>query len=427
MRQTLFYIPYEIDGWPVFGFGVLLAVWAIAAILLLAWLARRQGFNADTMSYLPLLGIIGATIYLLPGMFSDAMPIRGYGVMLLLAGLAGVGLAMHRARQMGLNTDHIVSLALWLFIAGIAGARLFHVIEYWSSYQKDTLARTIGAIVNVPQGGLVVYGSLIGASLAFFVFVRKHRLPSLAMADLIAPSLAIGLALGRVGCLLNGCCFGGLSEHPWAVAFPPGSPPYMTQLKNGDMKIGLVLSDEINRGPQVRKIAPGFSPELSPAAVLRPGDHLARVAGVRVGSVSEAYRALGAAASRGEPLLIETEDGQQIVLTALPIPARSLPVHPTQIYSAINAILLCLFLWSYYPFRRRDGEVIALLLSIYPISRFLIERIRIDEPFVFGTQMSISQNISIVILAAVVGLWIYIARQPRGSALEVVASPSPPA
>jgi phosphatidylglycerol:prolipoprotein diacylglycerol transferase len=97
------------------------------------------------------------------------------------------------------------------------------------------------------------------------------------------------------------------------------------------------------------------------------------------------------------------------------MPARSLPVHPTQLYSAIHAGLLAWFLWSWYPFRRRDGEVFALLITIYPISRFLLEIIRIDESAVFGTGLSISQNISLALLASAVGLWIYLLRKPAGN------------
>jgi phosphatidylglycerol:prolipoprotein diacylglycerol transferase len=73
-------------------------------------------------------------------------------------------------------------------------------------------------------------------------------------------------------------------------------------------------------------------------------------------------------------------------------------------------------LWSYYPFRRRDGELLALLLTIHPVTRFLLEVIRTDEPAVFGTGMSISQNISIVLFACGVGLMLMLSRQPPGIA-----------
>ncbi len=90
------------------------------------------------------------------------------------------------------------------------------------------------------------------------------------------------------------------------------------------------------------------------------------------------------------------------------LPQRSLPVHPTQIYSSINAALLCLLTLAYYPFRRHDGEVIALLLTLYAITRFILEMIRTDEGNFYATGLTISQNVSLLLLPAVAALWIYI-------------------
>jgi phosphatidylglycerol:prolipoprotein diacylglycerol transferase len=104
--------------------------------------------------------------------------------------------------------------------------------------------------------------------------------------------------------------------------------------------------------------------------------------------------------------------GESAALDPAKLPARSLPVHPTQIYSAIDAALLCWLLWSYYPFRRRDGEVAALMLTLHPISRFLLEIIRVDEPAVFGTDFSISQNISIVLFVLTLVGWALLLLQP---------------
>jgi phosphatidylglycerol:prolipoprotein diacylglycerol transferase len=87
-------------------------------------------------------------------------------------------------------------------------------------------------------------------------------------------------------------------------------------------------------------------------------------------------------------------------------------VHPAQLYSTITAALIGWVLWSYYPLRRRDGEVIALMLMIYPISRFLEEIIRTDEQAVFGTGLSISQNISLAVFVSGIGLWFYLSKQP---------------
>jgi prolipoprotein diacylglyceryltransferase len=112
---------------------------------------------------------------------------------------------------------------------------------------------------------------------------------------------------------------------------------------------------------------------------------------------------------------------KKIEIPAAAIPVRSKPVHPTQIYSAIDAGLLGWLLWAWYPFRRRDGELIALLLSIHPVTRFLLEIIRTDEPSVFGTGLSISQNISVLLLAVGVGIWWYLSHRAAGVVWPLVA------
>ena len=93
-------------------------------------------------------------------------------------------------------------------------------------------------------------------------------------------------------------------------------------------------------------------------------------------------------------------------------PPRSHPVHPTQIYGSIGALLICLLLLAYDPFRRRDGELWALMLTVYAVTRFLEEVIRTDEPPILGTGMTVSQNVSLLLLLAAMGLWYYVLRQP---------------
>ena len=79
-------------------------------------------------------------------------------------------------------------------------------------------------------------------------------------------------------------------------------------------------------------------------------------------------------------------------------------------------------LLAFAPFRRRDGELLALLLTIYPIARFLLEMIRTDEPGILGTGLSIAQNMSLVLLLLAAGLWCYILRRPRGLAFPRLAA-----
>lgn len=334
MCSELFRIPYSVGGVPIFGFGVLLVIWVVAGLGSLAMTVRRHGWNAETLSLLPLLLLTGAAIVGLPRLFAGGLPIRGYGVMVLAGAAAGVAMGTYRGLRAGLDRELLWSMAFWLFIGGMVGGRAFYVIEYWNErFRTDSFRETLARVLNFPEGGLVVYGALFGGITAVLWFVRKHKLPALATFDLMAPGMAIGLALGRVGCFLNGCCYGGSSSLPWSVTFPPGSPPYADQMARGTIS------------------------QTSP-------------------------------------------------------PLESLPVHPAQLYSAITAALLGWLLWCYYPFRRRDGQVVALMLMLYPISRFLEEIIRTDEMAVFGTGLSISQNISLAVFVAGIGLWIYLSKQP---------------
>ncbi len=97
------------------------------------------------------------------------------------------------------------------------------------------------------RGGLVVYGMLVVGGLALIVFIYRHHLPGLALADLIAPSVVLGLGLGRVGCFLNGCCFGGPCDLPWGVQFPAGSPPHEQQIRLGQVYGLLIVADREHR------------------------------------------------------------------------------------------------------------------------------------------------------------------------------------
>jgi phosphatidylglycerol:prolipoprotein diacylglycerol transferase len=424
--RILFHIPLEIKhvpvlgDVPVFGLGLLLAVWVLFSVGLLLWLIRRQGLNADTLGYLPLLLLVGAIIWgVLPAVCDqEGFPIRGYGVMMLVAVVSGTGLLLWRGRRVGLHPDLILSLAFWMFLPGIVAARLFYVIQYWPAYQQhQSPGAILAAAINLTDGGLVAFGAFIGGMLGLVLFVRKYRQPFLALCDLIAPCIILGLALGRIGCLLNGCCFGGTCELDWAVTFPKGdllySPPYESQVRRGRMH-GFDLGADRKAAPRLRLVDPEW-----PAwqAGLRAGDRVQRIGGRGVQTTQQASERLMELFEGQQPVAIQVEGRKPVILPAIvPHPPRSLRVHPTQVYSSINAFLLCLLLLAYDPLRRRDGELLALMLSIYPIARFLLEEIRNDEPDFWFTHMTISQNISLMLLLCGMGLWFYILRQPRGKA-----------
>ncbi len=235
----------------------------------------------------------------------------------------------------------------------------------------------------------------------------------MALCDLIAPSLALGLAVGRIGCLMNGCCFGSVCDYPWAVTFPAGTPPeytppYRAQVERGQM-YGFTLSSHPQAEPRVLAVRPD-----SPAdrAGLKLGDCLQGINDDKLAATGQAYWALHQAFDQRQPLHIQRQSGPAITIPAIEPPERSLHVHPTQIYSVIDGLALCLLLLLYDRFRRRDGALFALLISIYPITRFYIESLRTDEAAVFGTGMSISQNVSLLLWVCAATLWFYILRQP---------------
>ena len=98
--------------------------------------------------------------------------------------------------------------------------------------------------------------------------------------------------------------------------------------------------------------------------------------------------------------VIKTSDGNQFFVPMSALPTRSARTHPTQIYSALNALLLCMVLWYFWTLNRNDGQVFALMLILYPIGRFLMEIVRQDEAGQFGTGLTISQLVSLVMLLA---------------------------
>ncbi len=466
MWQTLVYIPEKLGEIPLFGFGLLAAIWLLFSLALLTLQIRRDGWSADVAGTLVTLVVLGALIcFVLPNVMVEipdaraaergpvrGLPIRGYGTMLLAAVAAALVLAMRRARQRGLDPSMIINLAFWLILPGILGARLFHVIEYWPVHygpvlQREGFMAAMAAAMNISAGGLVVYGSLIGGMLGGMVFIAKNRLPLRATLDVIAPSLALGLALGRVGCFLNGCCFGGLCDLPWAVQFPPESPAYQHQLEQGELYIaGIKLGQDVaspHRLPVIQSVRAGSPAEK---AGLRPGVHVTTINGraVTEGNAEAEHHVLafgcpgcssGSCSANKTGLPDSVRSGVQLLLQAVsqaarngvpveivlgtreghvfhwtdptPLPPRGEPVHPTQLYSALNALILLGVLLAFEPFQKHEGEVFALLLTLYPISRFTIEIIRDDEPGAY-CGLTISQVVSLVLLLAAVAMWCYL-------------------
>lgn len=140
--------------------------------------------------------------------------LRWYSLFFALAIAAGVWLGLREARRKGLAGEQIQSLVVWSVAGGMLGARLFHVIGRWSVYTADPLR-----ILNIWEGGLAVYGGLIGGVLTGLVYALCHRLPVWTLADAAAPGMLLGQAVGRLACIPNGDAIGAPTTVPWAFIY----------------------------------------------------------------------------------------------------------------------------------------------------------------------------------------------------------------
>ncbi len=171
------------------------------------------------------------------------MPIRWYGVMMALAFLAGLWTATRRARLANVSADIIADVTLWLMLGSIIGARIVYVTTYW---KQEFANGPFSEVFMIQHGGLVYYGGLIGAALAGLGYLTWKKHPAWKIADILAPSIALGSVFGRIGCLLNGCCYGRACDLPWAIHFPAdhethGLPVHPTEIYDGLLNLILYL------------------------------------------------------------------------------------------------------------------------------------------------------------------------------------------
>jgi phosphatidylglycerol---prolipoprotein diacylglyceryl transferase len=174
----------------------------------------------------------------------DSFPVYWYGVMIALAFLAGLWTASRRGLRQGFAPEKILDLGPWLIVGGLLGARVFFVISYW---REEFAAKPWWEMFMLRHGGLVFYGGLIGASLACILYAWLKKLPLWKLADVLTPSIALGYVFGRIGCLLNGCCYGRVCTLPWAIHFPYGHETYglslhPTQIYDALLNLGLYLA-----------------------------------------------------------------------------------------------------------------------------------------------------------------------------------------
>jgi len=292
-------------------------------------------------------------------LFGTSFP--SYFVLLLSGFFFATAIGAVWASRIGENADVVVDLGLAMLVAGVAGARILHVLadgyfwDYvhmctdpsrvdWPLEQGECLSAAYDgawdALKNTchPKapdcfawakfwaGGLTYYGGLLGASVAAWFQLKRDRFPFWKAADMAGFAVPLGLAFGRMGCLMAGCCFGATCSLPWAVSFPWRSAASEEQFKE----------------------------HLLPTSKM-----------------------------------------------------WSLPVHPTQVYESVACLAIAaVCLIGVHPRKRYDGQVFVAFVAMYAIARFLLEFLRRDDRGgLFGLSTSQLLGLALLALAAGVHTW----------------------
>jgi phosphatidylglycerol---prolipoprotein diacylglyceryl transferase len=180
-------------------------------------------------------------------------PVYTYGLLLAAAYLLGLQFALVRGRARGLDPNRIMDLGIWIIISALAGAKLLLLIV-----DRDTFSLTLSGVMDLVRSAGVFYGGLIAAVAVALWYLWRHKMPMWTVTDVFAPGIALGHVVGRLGCLFAGCCFGRPSTVPWAITFhndfahqnvgtPLGIPLHPTQLYEAGAELlilGILLALE---------------------------------------------------------------------------------------------------------------------------------------------------------------------------------------
>jgi phosphatidylglycerol:prolipoprotein diacylglycerol transferase len=301
--------------------------------------------------------------------------IRSYGLMMVIGFLAAVTVIRYLSRHFTSDPRHITNAALYSLIAGVVGARAFFVIHYFSRFRDDPLG-----VFAIWKGGLELLGGVLLAIVVILLYIWYYKQPMRHYLDVLAIGLFAALAFGRIGCFLNGCCYGRPTELPWGVQFPYGSFAYLSQVQPDTAR---------NRAAPYIDLPDSYFGYRD----RRTGEYMADL----------------------KPMSELTPEQRDLVTRG---EYRCLPVHPTQLYSSAGAValgLILLLLWrrsqraeaaGVFPFLTRPGSVFGLMFVFYAIMRFLVEFIRDDNPFEIAS-LTIAQLLSIGLFAFGVLLLVY--------------------
>ena len=293
--------------------------------------------------------------------------IHWYGVMMALGFLLCVANAMWVGKRTGKSADFISDLLCWAMIAGVVGARAWYVFANWDEFARDPVSA-----FYVHRGGLVYYGGFIGAILTIAIYARVRKESVFALFDIVATGLPLAHALGRVGCFLNGCCYGKSYAGPLGVQFP-----LMSSAGWDQYGAGLLRNEKV----------------------------IALMSQVRQSTLAEGDFEQKLAALVRDGLVLQSE-------------ARGLPVHPVQLYeAALDLLSYTLLVWLT---RRRAmrGAVSCACVMAYSSVRFITEFFRGDES-IAAVRLTLAQVVSICMFMTGLGTlaWLRINdRKKHGSA-----------
>ena len=301
------------------------------------------------------------------------LTVKSYGLMMVIGFMSAVYLIRYLSRKIIPDPQLITNAALYSLIAGVVGARVFYVVHYFDQFRGRPLS-----VFAIWEGGLELLGGVLLAITVIFIYLRYHKLPIRVYLDILGIALVLALVFGRIGCFMNGCCFGKPTKLLWGVRFPYGSPAYRSQVNANPKR---------NRPePQLELPLQFFGYETEDGTWytdLKPYEYL-------------------------------TPEQKALVETG---PYRSLAVHPTQLFSSATAAICCLllyFFWRRYQpavatkgktakadraekFCAKPGCTFALMFILYGLARFFMEFVRDDNPFgLWG--LTISQNIGIAMI-----------------------------
>lgn len=355
----------------------------------------------------------------------DGIPLHGFGAMLFLCFvITAMVWGPKRAVQIGLPKERLQDMAILLFVTGIGGARLVYMIQYADQFKGKNL---FAEFFKIWEGGIVFYGSVVGGLIGFLLFrhfvLKKLGVSTFKLLDVVAPLIAFGLAVGRIGCYLNGCCWGqvavpesqlvplsaSMGEYPLLsghgvreqVTTPANSTTQLPQVWGVQTLTGFTYAPDFAQPGRYRidRLEPGSVA----AKELKKDDLILTVNGEEVNKNADQLDPSKWPRWKKSLDLEIDRDGTKKTVSFTP---RSVTVFPTQLYEVVSMGLLTFLLLAFQPFRRHDGQMIVLLMIGYGVHRWFNEAIRIEPTYALG--QTLSQWISLAIIAGGVVLELYL-------------------